>query len=96
MSKTATGIAEAKQPSAILHVFYGHSRSRLKSRPKCEGSEQLSKRHVARPVEIARTYFGMQLCRGCWDDWWRSEGMEGMPDPAFDAIHHEHNGEWLA
>ena len=101
MTKLGTKIAgERKKPRAgahkgILHVFYGQARLRAKERPRCEGSRELSKRHVLRPVESARTYFGMVLCAGCWDDWWRAEGHDGMPDPAFAAIQHQSLGEWL-
>jgi hypothetical protein len=96
MEQTQTASQAGQKPAGVLHVFYGHSRARLKGRPRCEGSAAFSQRHVARPVEIARTYFGMLLCAGCWDDWWRAEGSEGMVDPAFGEIKHEHNGEWLA
>jgi hypothetical protein len=56
----------------------------------------MSARHVARPAEHARTYFGMVLCEGCWDDGWRAEGSEGMVDPSFGEIMHKHAGEWLS
>jgi len=79
-----------------LHVFWGHARRRDKSRPRCEGSKAMSARHVARPAEHARTYFGMVLCEGCWDDGWRAEGSEGMVDPSFGEIMHKHAGEWLS
>ena len=55
----------------------------------------MSARHVARPTQSARTYFGMVLCEGCWDDGWRSEGSEGMVDPAFQEITHPATGEWI-
>ena len=70
-----------------VHVFYGHAKRRVPSRPRCFGCG-------SRPRTIAFTYFGAPLCRKCWDGWWR-ESEEGATDPPFDGIKHEHAGEWL-
>jgi hypothetical protein len=78
----------------VVHVTYGYAKYRDPVRPRCEGTKELSERHMQRPREIAHTYFGMKLCRGCWDDWWRAEYEEGEVDPPFDEIKHETTGEW--
>lgn len=89
-------VLTGRATKGILHVFYGHAKSRVVGRPRCEGSVLLSENHVGRPSESARTYFGMVLCKGCWNDWWRAADSEGMVDPAFEDIQHSSVGEWLA
>jgi hypothetical protein len=96
MVEVAPQATQAEAPISAVHVFWGHAKIRDPRRPRCEGAKEMSSRHVARPVEAARTYFGMPLCEGCWDDWWRAEGNEGQVDPSFDAIQHPSTGEWLA
>ena len=70
-----------------VHIFYGHAKRRDPSRPRCNWCNK-------RPREIAFTYFGMPLCRDCWDGKWRSQ-EDGECDPPFDGIKHEQTGEWL-
>lgn len=51
---------------SAVHIFYGHAKRRDPSRPRCSYCNK-------RPRWIAFTYFGMPLCRDCWDGKWRSQ-----------------------
>lgn len=72
---------------SAFHINYGHAKRRCPERPSCMFCRK-------RRVWMAFTYFGAPVCRECWDGTWR-KGDDGACDPPFDAITHEHSGEWL-
>lgn len=71
-----------------IHIFLGHSKGQRDDDEECFYCS-------AKPDVLAYTYFGMPLCKNCWDNDWRVNAEDGKTDPPFDEFHNESSGYWV-